>query len=194
MRKANTILLPNTIQNIPDGIEECVGGFVVLGLDPFSLEYSPYGFSFVKMWRIWRKVDDAKPLFLPLNSFGLDFFALVEARIIQYEDGTAVKAINDAVNVFDKAVGVYVFSRGEAMIFIVTADHPEDIKTRGLFGGDADILIRELPSIWYIPTGADMRLITIKKFDKSFIVKIFKFLQYLGEQLIVLRRGVSPSA
>lgn len=73
MTKFNPRLLPQCCQPSVSGIEELVFFHVVLGDQPFFLELSPYGFRNIQMWRVWRKISNEEPTFLPKGySFSYD--------------------------------------------------------------------------------------------------------------------------
>ena len=56
MAKFNSSLLSHCCQPSVSGIEELVFFHVVLWIQPFLLELSPYGFRNIQMWRVWRKI------------------------------------------------------------------------------------------------------------------------------------------
>ena len=80
------------------------------------------------------------------------------------------------------------------MVYIVSADHPEDVKPCGFHGRYKDILFGKLPAVGYISLCAHMAFISEEKVDKFLIIQAFKSLQLLALNRIELRRGCYPWA
>lgn len=189
MRKGNHILLTNAIKNPIDGREECVGAFIMLGLNPFAFEYSPQGLCDIEVGRVWRQIHNVQIAILPFRYFGLNLFAFMETCIVQQKHCGLLQLRNETVNEFNEFIGVNILTRCESMIFIVPANHAEDIQSRGFLCWNCDFSIRELPSIRHIATCADMRLISEEEVYMPAIIKVFKFLQLLDKQIVEMRRG-----
>ena len=71
MAKLDLRLLTQCCQPPVSGIEEFVFFHVVLWIQPFLFEFSPYRFRNIQMWRIWRKISNEEPTLLPKKVFFL---------------------------------------------------------------------------------------------------------------------------
>lgn len=69
------------------GVEEGVGGLVVLWAYPLALEYSPQRFGNVEVRRVGREEEDEQPPFLPDGSQLLHELAAVYAGVVKHDDG-----------------------------------------------------------------------------------------------------------
>ena len=177
------------------GVEEGIGGLVVLRTNPFALEYAPQCLGDVEVRRIRREVEEEKPSVLPDRSQLLYEFASVDAGVVKHDDGVPFPRFEgQPVEKVRQLFGGYAAPRGEAFVSVVPCGHSEDVEACYLLGGDVDILSLELPSVGDIALGADMALVGIVEVYPSVISLSFKFLQLLGLVLVELRRGFSPWA
>ena len=177
------------------GVEEGIGGLVVLRTNPFALEYAPQCLGDVEVRRVRREVEEEKPSVLPDRSQLLYEFASVDAGVVKHDDGVPFPRFEgQPVEKVRQLFGGYAAPRGEAFVSVVPCGHSEDVEACYLLGGDVDILSLELPSVGDIALGADMALVGIVEVYPSVISLSFKFLQLLGLVLVELRRGFSPWA
>ena len=139
MRKGYHILFTNAVENLLDGGEECVGTFIMLGFNPFSLEYSPQSLGNVEMWRIWRQIDYVEVAVLPLGNFCFDLLAFVKAGIIQQQHGRLGQLWDNPVDEFNEFVGVDILLCCESVIFVIPVDHAIYIQAGGFLCRDANI-------------------------------------------------------
>ena len=177
------------------GVEEGVGGHIVLRANPLALQHAPQGFRDVEMRRVWGKVKEEKPSVLPNRPHLLHDAAAVDAGIVKHNDGVPCPlSEGQPVEEVHQFLGGYAAPRGEALVTVVAGRHAEYVEAGYLLRRDVDILPTELPAVRHVAFGADMALVGIEKVYPSFSGLLFKFLQLLGLVLVELRRGFSPWA
>ena len=115
----------------------------------------------------------------------------METCIIKNEEGNCKREVVDKLG---NILRLYALTACEPMVYIVSADHPEDVKPCGFHGRYKDILFGKLPAVWYISLCAHMAFISEEKVDKFLIIQAFKSLQLLALNRIELRRGCYPWA
>ena len=74
-------------QSAVGGMEERVGGLVVLRSYPFALEHAPERLRDVELRRVRREVEQEKIPFLPDRPHLPDDFAAVYAGVVGHNDG-----------------------------------------------------------------------------------------------------------
>ena len=74
-------------QSAVGGVEERIGGLVVLRSDPLALEHAPERLRDVELRRVRREVEQEKIPFLPDRPHLPDDFAVVYAGVIGHDDG-----------------------------------------------------------------------------------------------------------
>ena len=195
MRVVDKEIGANSGQGSVGGVEEGVGGLVVLRAYPLALEYAPQRLGDVEVRRVGREVEEEKSPVLPDGPQLLDEFASVDAGVVKHDDGVPFpRSERQPVEEVCQPLGGYAASRGEAFVSVVPCGHSEDVESGYLLGRDVDILSLELPAVGDIALGADMALVGIVEVYPSVISLSFKFLQLLGLVLVELRRGFSPWA
>ncbi len=177
------------------GVEEGIGGHIVLRTYPLSLEYAPQCLGDVEVWRIGREVEEEKSPALPDRPQLLDELASVDAGVVKHDDGVPFpRPEGHPVEEVCQLLGGYAAFRGEAFVPVVPCGHAEYVEACYLLGRDVDVLSRELPSVRDVALGADVALVGIVEVYPSVFRLLFKFLQLLGLVLVEPRRGFSPWA
>lgn len=108
MAKFNSCLFPHCCQPSVSGIKELVFFHVVLWIQPFLLELSPYGFRNIQMWRVWRKISNEGLTSLPKRDSFPYATRLMYAGIIQNQYGLLFYIER---KIFEKAndyIGIYI--------------------------------------------------------------------------------------
>ena len=68
------------------GVEERVGGLVILRSDPFALEDAPQGLGKVEVRRVRREEEQEESPFLPYWPQLLDGVAAVDRRVVEHDE------------------------------------------------------------------------------------------------------------
>ena len=177
------------------GVEEGIGGLVVLRSYPLALEYPPQRFGDVEVRRIGREEEEEQSPSLPDGSQLLHELAAVYAGVVKHDDGVpSARPEGQPVEEVGQLLGGYAALRGEAFVSVVPCGHAEYVEPAYLLGGDVDVLLRELPSVGDVAFRADMALVGIVEVYPPVIRLLFKFLQLPGLVLVELRRGFPPWA
>ena len=143
MRISHPILCTDTSQDILDGAEQCLFGEIVLRFNPFPFENTPESFGQIQMRRIWRKIEYVESSVLPFLKPFLDFFALMDGRIVKHNNGKSFKSQGKFIHILYEFLAVDVLGGGKAMIPVVPANHAEDVKPSALLCLYGDFLIRK---------------------------------------------------
>ena len=182
-------------QSAVGGIEERVGGLVVLRSDPFALEHAPERLRDVELRRVRREIEQEKVPFLPDRPHLPDDFAAVYAGVVEHDDGLPRPVPHgQPVEEVRQLGGVYALPRREAFVAVVPGGHPEYVEAAPFLRRHADVLSGELPSVGDVAFGADVALVGVVEVCLPVISFFFKFLQLPGLVLVELRRGLSPWA
>ena len=170
-------------------IKQGVCGDIIHRPEPFSLEDSPQRLCDVKMRTVWRKKEKEQAALLPYRAKFPHELAPVYARIVKHNKRVLVDAERKPVNKVRYLIGGHILGGRESLIPVVAIYHAENIEPQLPFGRDVNILTTELPSVWHIPLGADVALVSIIKVDETLFLLFYEFLQLLGLIRIELRRG-----
>ncbi len=109
--------------------------------------------------------------------------------IVKYNEGVLLDCHGKPFKkVSDKFRG-HGIRGGEPMIVAPVINHAENIEPFLSLRRDANILPRELPSVWHIPFGANVALIPKVEIDATFIILVDKLLQFLHFVCVELREG-----
>ena len=177
------------------GIEEGIGGLVVLRANPLAFEYAPQRLCDVEVRRVGREEEEEQTPFLPDGSQLLYKFASVDAGVVKHDGGVPFPGPEgQPVEEAGQPLGGYAAPRCKAFVSVVPCGHAEYVEAGCFLGGDVDILLRELPAVGDVALRADVTLVGIVEVYPSVIRLLFKFLQLLGLVLVELRRGLSPWA
>ena len=163
----------------------------MFGLNPFPFENTPKGFGQIQMWGIWREIENVESSLLPVFHAFFDFFALMNGCVVKYKHSKFLESQSVFIHIFYESVAVDALGAGKSMILVVTAYHTEDVEPSAFLDPYGYFLIWKLPSIRYITTRADMRLISEDEVYMSTNFKSVKFLQSLYCRFEDLRRGFS---
>ena len=174
------------------GIEKVFSTGIILRSEPLSFHDSPKRLSNVQVWRIRRNVEKKKSSFFPDRSSFSDLCVSMYACIIQYNKRFFINFERILLKKVDHFPCINGFMCAETFKVIMATDHSKDIQPFRSFGGYIYIFSKELPTIWNVAFGANMRFITIIKIDLCPGIKDFKFLQLFSFIRIKLRRGDAP--
>ena len=191
MRIVDSYTTPDCGQHSVCCVEKCFSTGVVLWPDPFSFHYSPKGFYNVQMWGVWRNIEQKKSSFFPHRTHESDHFISVYAGIIKHYKRFFVDFERILIKKVENLFGINRFTSAESLKMVVAINHPKNIQSFSSFRWYIHVFSGELPSIWNITFGTDMRFITVKEIYLSFCIKCFKFLQLLFLVFVELRRGYS---
>ena len=111
--------------------------------------------------------------------------------VVKYKHSKFLESQSVFIHIFYESVAVDALGAGKSMILVVTAYHTEDVEPSAFLDPYGYFLIWKLPSIRYITTRADMRLISEDEVYMSTNFKSVKFLQSLYCRFEDLRRGFS---
>jgi len=182
-------------QSPVSGVEEGVGGLVVLRAYPLALKDAPQCLGNVEVRRVGREVEEEKPSALPNGPQPLYEFASVDAGVVKHDDGIPLpRPEGHPVEEIRQLLCGYAGARGEAFVPVVPCGHAEYVEAGYLLGRDVDVLALELPAVRDVALGTYMALVGIVKVYPAFFSLVFKFLQLPGLVLVELRRGFSPWA
>lgn len=174
------------------GIEKCFSTGIVLRPEPLSFHDSPQRFSNVQVWRIRRNVEKEETPFFPDRPSLSNLCVSMYACIIEYHKCLFLNFKRILLEKVDNSLCINRLIRTKAFEMIVSAGHSKDIESFSSLRRYIYILSKELPSIWDIAFGTNVRFIAVKEIDFALRIKRFKFLQLMGFICIKLRRGDSP--
>lgn len=173
------------------GIEKCFSTGIVLRPEPLSFHDSPQRFSNVQVWRIRRNVEKEETPFFPDRPSLSNLCVSMYACIIEYHKCLFLNFKRILLEKVDNSLCINRLIRTKAFEMIVSAGHSKDIESFSSLRRYIYILSKELPSIWDIAFGTNVRFIAVKEIDFALRIKRFKFLQLMGFICIKLRRGDS---
>lgn len=187
----NSYTIPDSSQRPVCCVEESICTGVVLSPEPFSFHHSPQGFGNVQMRGIWRDVKQEESPFFPNRAHESDNLIPVYTGIIEHNKRLFVDPEGILIKKFEDLFGINRLTGTEPFKVIITINHPKNIEPFCSFRWYIYILLGELPSLWNITFGTNMRFISVKEVDFSLSIECFKFLQFLGLVGIELQRGYS---
>lgn len=190
----DSVSISDATQYFVGGIEERVCVNIMARLNPFGFEYSPQCLGYIQVWRVWRKIKNIESTRSPFFNRFLHQSTRMDTRIIKNDKGRFGNCQREVVDKLGYILRFYALTACEPVVYIVSAEHPEDVEPCGFHGRHKDILSGKLPSIWYISLCAHMAFVSEEKVNKSLIAQVFKFLQLLALDRIKLRRGCYPWA
>lgn len=179
MLKINKKILTNISKCISCCVEKLLLADIIFRSDPLSLEFSPYSFGNVQMWRVYRKKEEIKSSVLPkrdtfLNAFGTMYGGVVKYKesLFAYIEGEVFQKVHD----FRR---IYLLLRGKLQTFTLPAYHSKTVQACGSFGKYTDFFTGKLPTVRNIPFCTNMGFIAIEQLDFMFCTKFFEFMQFL---------------
>ena len=190
----DSISISDATQYFIGGVEERVCVNIMAWFDPFGFEYSPQSLGYIQVWRVWRKVENIESARFPFVNRFLHKSTSMDTCIIKNDEGRFGNCKREVVDKLGYIFLLYALTTCEPMVYIVSADHPEDVEPCGFHGRYKDILSGELPAVWYISLCTHMAFISEEKVDKSLITQTFKYLRLLALNCMELRRGCYPRA
>lgn len=190
----DSISISDATQYFIGGIEERVCVNIMAWFDPFGFEYSPQSLGYIQVWRVWREVENIESTRFPFVNRFLHKSTCMDTCIIKDDEGRFGNYKREVVDKLGHILRLYALTTCEPMVYIVSADHPEDVEPCGFHGRHKDILSGKLPAVWYISLCTHMAFISEEKVNKPLITQTFKFLQLLALNCIELRRGCYPWA
>lgn len=194
MRKTNDIVLTNPIQNFTRCFVENISVGVMVWLQPFGFEYSPKCLRDIKVRAIRRQEEKVKSSFLPNIRSLVHLPFTMDGCVVQNQYNRFCNTFREVIQkISEQLTGNGVFGI-ESIIFTIRRNHAEQIKPMFVSGRDEHFFIFEMPSVWHIPAGADMALVSETKINKACLPKFYKFLQLELLEFKQLRRGLSPWA
>ena len=177
------------------GVEEGVGGLVVLRADPFALEDAPQGLGEVEVRRVRRKEEKEEPPFLPHWPQLLDGVAAVDRGVVKHDEGVPCPGLEgEPVEEVDDFGGGDALGGREPVVVVFPVNHAEDVEAGHPLRRDVHLLPGQLPAVGDVPFRADVALVGVVEVYAAFSGLSFKFLQLLNLVLVELRRGFSPWA
>lgn len=171
------------------GIKQGICGNIIRRSDPFALEYTPKSLCNIQMRTVRRQEKEKKTAFLPYRSELCKYSSSMDACIVKNHKGVFCDYHRQSVKEISHFLRCDAFICGEALIAVVAVNHPENVKPVASLRRDVDILTAKLPTVRYIPFGADVALIAEVKVYEPVICLYFEFLQLLALVRIELRRG-----
>ena len=190
----DSVSISDATQYLMGGVEERVCVNIMAWFNPFGFEYSPQSFSYIQVWRVWRKVENIESTRSPFVNRFLHKSICMDTCIIKNDEGRFGNCKREVVDKLGYILRLYTLTAREPVVYIVPADHPEYVEPCGFHGRHEDILSGKLPAVWHIYLCAHMAFISEEKVNKSLIAQAFKFLQLLALYCIELRRGCYPWA
>lgn len=189
MCKINIEFSPHRRQCSVRSIKQGFRGEIVCGPEPLSFKYSPKGFRYIQMWRVWRQEEKEQSTFFPYRPEFFHELISVYPGIVQDDERVFLYPERKAVEKVRYFSGRNVFCRAESVIAVISAYHTEYIKPERPLGRHKDILTPELPAIRHISFRAYMAFVSEVKVYETVVCLSFEFLQLLGLIRVELRRG-----
>ena len=189
MCKINIEFSPHRRQCSVRSIKQGIRGEIVRRPEPFPFKYSPKGFRYIQMWRVWRQEEKEQSTFFPYRPEFFHELISVYPGVVQDDECVFLYPDRKAVKEIRYFRGRNVFCRTESVIAVIPVYHTEYIKPERLLGRYKDILTPELPAIRHIPCRAYMAFVTEVKVYETVVCLSLEFLQLLGLIRIELRRG-----
>lgn len=171
-------------------IKQRVGRCVVDWSEPFSLEHSPKSLGNVKVWRIWREVEQEKTSLFPYWTKFLYNCIAVNACIVKDYKSILTYLEGEFVQIVSDLFCGNAFSCGEPVITVIPADHSKDVEPGNFLRRNINVFSLKLPSVRHVPLSTDVAFVCIIDVNTAFLGLVFKFLQLLGLIRIELRRGL----
>lgn len=171
------------------GIEKFVLFHIILRIEPFFLEFSPYCFRDVQMWGVWGQKSDEQPALLPERHPFPDTMGFMYAGIVHYQYGLLFYVEGEGFQVIDYRIGPDVVLRYHSHVLALPVDETQYVDFIGLLYRNVDILARELPAVRNVPLGTDMGFISIIEVDLSRFAQVLKFRDHFHLMAIILSVG-----
>ncbi len=185
MRKLNIQFTSQVGQTSIDRIE-CILVEVIFRIQPFFLQLSPKGLGNVQMRRIRRKKKNEQSSILPILNTLLHCLRFMYTCIIQYNECFLGYCKGKIFQMFYDKVRIYVLFGCDPPTLVLSAYKSKAVEFIGLFGKNADILTRKLPTVRHIAFTAHMGFIPIKKVYFSFHTQLLKLFQFFYLKFIML--------
>lgn len=175
-------------------IQEFVLFHIILRIEPFFLEFSPYRFRYVQMRGVWGQENNEQASLLPKRHPFPDAAGFMHACIIHYQYGLLFDVEGEGLYVIDYCIGSDVALRDHSHVLALPVDETQYVDFIGLLHRNVDILARKLPAIRNIPLGTNMGFISIIEVDLSRFAQVFKFRDHFHLMAIILSIGFTFGA
>lgn len=162
----DSISISDATQYFIGGIEERVCVNIMAWFDPFGFEYSPQSLGYIQVWRVWWEVENIESTRFPFVNRFLHKSTCMDTCIIKDDEGRFGNYKREVVDKLGHILRLYALTTCEPMVYIVSADHPEDVEPCGFHGRHKDILSGKLPAVWYISLCTHMAFISEEKVNK----------------------------
>jgi hypothetical protein len=100
----------------------------------------------------------------------------MDGGIVKYDERVLAHMERECIKKVDNLVCGDTLGGGEALVMVLSINHPEDVEPCGSLGWDADILAGQLPAIGNVSPGTDMALVGIVEGNTTITFLSFKFL------------------
>lgn len=194
MAKIDPDILSQSSRPSVGSIKEFVLFHIILRIQPFFLEFSPYCFRNIQMQGVWRPESNEQSALLPECYPLPDAARFMDAGIIQYQHGLLFDAERKPLQIINDRIGSDVVLRHHSHVLALPVDETQHVDFISLLKRDVDILAGELPSIRHIPLRTDMGFISIIEVDLSRFTEMFKFRNHLYLMMIKLIIGFAFGA
>ena len=129
------------------GVEEGVGGLVVLRADPFALEDAPQGPGEVEVRRVRREEEKEEPPSLPHWPQLLDGVAAVDRGVVEHDEGVPCPGLEgEPVEEPRDLGGGDALGGREPVVVVFPVNHAEDVEAGYPLRGDVHLLPGQLPA------------------------------------------------
>lgn len=191
MFKINKEIFSNISKCVSSSIEKLLFADIILRSDPLPLEFSPYGFGNVQMWRIYRKIEEIKTSVLPKRNTFLNTFGTMYGSIVKYKESLFAYIEREVFQKFHDSGRIYFLLCGKLQTFTIPAYHGKTVQACSPLREDTDFFTRKLPAVRNIPFGTNMGFITIEQLDFMLCIKSFEFIEFLKLPFINSFTGLS---
>jgi len=194
MGEINHQVVPQVGQTSVDRIKEFVLIQVILRIEPFFLQFSPYCFSNVQMWGIGWKKENVETSFLPKWNTFLNDFCLMYSGIIQNNKGFLAYLKRKIFHIFQHKLRVYIIFCCFPPASALSVYQTKAVEFVRFLRKDAHILVWKLPAIRDITFAAYMGFITIIQVYPAFSAHLLKFPEFLRLKVIMFCKRLSFGA
>gem|GEM_PF-5947399 len=191
MRKIDFDIFTQSCHTPIDRIKEHIFIKIVFRIELFFLKFSPKRLCNVQMRRIWRKKENIQSSILPVGHALRHSFRLMYTRIIQYNKCLFLNLKGKILQKLQYKFGINITFGCFPSALTFSIDKPKAVNFIGLFGKNANILIRKLAAVGNVTLTTDVSFITIIKVYFIFHIQLFKLSQFFALKFIMFRQRLS---
>lgn len=191
MAKINIQVLTQAGQASVSCIKERVLCEIIFRIEPFLFQLSPNRLRNVQMRGIRRQKEKEQSPVLPVGNSLLNGLSLVQAGIVQYNECIFVNLKRKIFQIFQYKLCIDVFFGSLPITLALSVNYTKTVYLIRFFAQNANLFIRELPTIRNIAFAAYMRFVSIIKVYFGKLAQFFKFSKTFNTVLVIFRQRAS---